>query len=42
MEGFVPGLRRCLLSGFRMGEEMLEDRQKLEEELSSEMCICNL
>jgi hypothetical protein len=42
MERFISGFRSGLLGGFRVGEEVLEDCQKLEEELSSEVCVCNL
>ena len=42
MERFVPGLRRCLFGSLRVGKEVLEDCQELEEELPSEVCVCDL
>jgi len=42
MERLAPGFGGGLLSCFRVGEEVLEDRQELKEELAPEVCICNL
>ena len=42
VERLIPGFRSCLLGGLRVGVEVLEDSEELEEELSSEVGVCNL